>query len=519
MDPIQPARAKTERERALLQALLHIRSTLLAAEHRARELIASRSAADAESTRNFLHYHALRAHDIRPLQDALARSGLSSLGRCEAHVLATLDAVIDVLRRLTDGEATAIEPSVGAPSFDSGRERLEERAGRLLGPPPSRGVRIMVTLSNEDAEEPDRVRALIEQGMDLARINCAHDDANVWAALAGHVHTASAAVGKPCRIEMDLGGPKLRTGPARGDIILRPGDRLRLLRDPCEGEPARLDDHGELVFPSISCSLAEALDHVAVSQPIWFDDGKIGAVVRAVYADGVELEITHASRSGRALREDKGINLPETELRLPALTASDHTLLPFVARHADIVGLSFVQSPEDVCALDDELTHLGSSCGMVIKIETKRAFSALPGILIQALGGRPTGVMIARGDLAVEVGFERLAEVQEEMLWLCEAAHLPVIWATQVLDRLARKGTPTRAEITDAAMSERAECVMLNKGAHVIEAVRVLGDVLSRMTAHQYKKTPALRPLSLARESATPPSSAHSRPIHPRLRG
>lgn len=103
--------------------------------------------------------------------------------------------------------------------------------------------------------------------------------------------------------------------------------------------------------------------------------------------------------------------------------------------------------------------------------------------------------LIARGDLAVEIGYQRLAEMQEEILWLCEAAHVPVIWATQVLENLVKKGIPSRAEITDAAMAERAECVMLNKGAYITEAVTILDDVLTRMQAHQLKKTPQLRAL------------------------
>ncbi len=105
--------------------------------------------------------------------------------------------------------------------------------------------------------------------------------------------------------------------------------------------------------------------------------------------------------------------------------------------------------------------------------------------------------MIARGDLAVEIGYERLAEIQEEMLWVCEAAHVPVIWATQVLENFVSKGTPSRAEMTDAAMAERAECVMLNKGPYVAEAVTILDHVLARMQEHQVKKTPQLRALHM----------------------
>jgi pyruvate kinase len=115
---------------------------------------------------------------------------------------------------------------------------------------------------------------------------------------------------------------------------------------------------------------------------------------------------------------------------------------------------------------------------MILKIETRRAFEHLPGLLLATLGGdRPGGVMIAGGDLAVECGYERLAEVQEEILWLCQAAHVPVIWATQVLDQLAKTGRPSPAEITDAAMGERAECVMLNKGPRIIEANLYLAPV------------------------------------------
>jgi len=111
---------------------------------------------------------------------------------------------------------------------------------------------------------------------------------------------------------------------------------------------------------------------------------------------------------------------------------------------------------------------------------------------------RAVGVMIARGDLAIECGYQRLAEVQEEILWICEAAHMPVIWATQVLESLAKTGVPSRAEVTDAAMGERAECVMLNKGPYIVTAVRILDDILRRMQSHQEKKRSMLRKLHVA---------------------
>ena len=109
----------------------------------------------------------------------------------------------------------------------------------------------------------------------------------------------------------------------------------------------------------------------------------------------------------------------------------------------------------------------------------------------------------------MECGFERLAELQEEILWICEAAHVLVIWATQVLESLPKNGVPSRAEITDAAMSERAECVLLNKGPHICEAVHVLDDILRRMQAHVSKKRSMLRELKLARRFLQPSGGDH----------
>jgi pyruvate kinase len=182
-----------------------------------------------------------------------------------------------------------------------------------------------------------------------------------------------------------------------------------------------------------------------------------------------------------------------------ALTAKDHEDLRFIVQHADIVALSFANSAEDVLHLETQLQAAGGAQpAIVLKIETRHGFEQLPEMLLALMRVPSCGIMIARGDLAVECGYERLAEVQEEILWICEAAHIPVIWATQVLETLAQTGIPSRAEITDAAMGHRAECVMLNKGPHIVQAVRTLDNILRRMQAHQRKKRSMLRELGLA---------------------
>jgi len=283
-------------------------------------------------------------------------------------------------------------------------------------------------------------------------------------------------------------------------LLLREGDTLLLKRSLDVGRPASYDKQGQLLAPAqIGISLPQILDHAKVGEPVWFDDGKIGAVIRSISPDAVSVEITQARPEGERLGREKGINLPETQIDIPALTAEDLETLKFIVRHADLVGYSFVRTNSDIRQLLEHLMTLGGqNLGLILKIETRKAFDNLPRLILAAMQVRSFGVMIARGDLAVECGYERLAEVQEEILWVCEAAHVPVIWATQVLENLAKKGMPSRSEITDAAMGERAECVMLNKGPYAVDSVRVLAGILKRMQAHQEKKRSLLRQLRLA---------------------
>lgn len=288
------------------------------------------------------------------------------------------------------------------------------------------------------------------------------------------------------------GGKPTRVGALHSSeqkFTLRVGDELVLVPElapvPANARPAR-----------IGCTLPQLFTETAPGQRIMFDDGTITGVIAEVNANEVTVRITEADVAGAKLGAAKGINLPDTELDIPALTGADLTNLPFIVAHADALSLSFVRTPDDVRQVQQRLAELGGEHrGLILKIETVSGFQHLPEILFAALRSPRVGVMIARGDLAVEAGFVRLAELQEEILWLCEAAHVPVIWATEVLDILARTGRPSRAEVTDAAMSGRAECVLLNKGPWVDSAVRVLDDILGRMDDHQHKKQSLLRKL------------------------
>jgi pyruvate kinase len=511
----------------LIQELTRIRSDMFELEARFRDRARQLHDAHKASARNFLHYLALRRRDIRPLQEILASLGLSSLGRAESHVLFSLDAVLKILHHLVSRRWQMPEEYRPELGFAEGKALLESHTQALLGPPPAvRDVRIMVTMPSEAASDYLLVRELLAHGMECMRINCAHDDADAWTRMLDNLQRARQELGKDCPIFMDLTGPKIRTGPIEPSpqirlpngagvseltakaqsITLKRGDTLILTNGLLPGRPATYDDQGQLLSPArIGVTLPEVFSDILPGEAVWLDDGKIGGVIRSVDKDQIQVEIMQARPKGKKLKADKGINLPDSELRLPALTERDTEDLAFIAAHADIVGYSFVRNETDVYELQSRLTELnGERLGIVLKIETRKAFEQLPNLLLAAMRWPCAGVMVARGDLAVECGYERMAEVQEEILWFSEAAHMPVIWATQVLDKLAKKGLPSRAEITDAAMGERAECVMLNKGPYIVEAAKVLDDILRRMQGHQSKKSSTLRQLKVAGEFFLP---------------
>ena len=273
-------------------------------------------------------------------------------------------------------------------------------------------------------------------------------------------------------------------------IELVPGERFTVNADGIARDAASK----VLAFPEPGL-----LAQVKAGERVMLDDGRIMAVAESCGPRGLVCRVKSTVKSPARLRSGKGIAFPDSALSLPALGAQDEAALAFALENADGVGLSFVNCARDVALVGERIRKSGKTAfGMILKLETRAAMRELPEILFEALKHEPVGLMIARGDLAMELSFERLAEMQEELLWFGEACHLPVIWATQVLDSVAQTGVPTRAEVTDAAMAMRAECVMLNKGPHIAEAVRMLADIIRKMETHQFKKLALFRPLALA---------------------
>jgi pyruvate kinase len=359
------------------------------------------------SAENLARYLALRTHDLSQLQPRLSALGLSSLGRCEGHVMANLDAVIAALSHICGASAAAFPADY---LWAEGERRLDEQRRALFGRN-KETTAVMVTLPSEAATDAGLVENLVAAGADCARINCAHDDAKAWAAMAAHVRSAAVKLGRDCRILMDLPGPKCRVetlSPAKPKRV-REGDRFCLAVTPREAIPGGL--------AVLTVSFPDVVARLPVDSRVWIDDGKIRCRVVAVEGNDRILEVVGARPKGEKLRLEKGVNFPGLPLGLPALSADDLAALPTIAMHADIVGFSFVQRPQDILDLDRAIEAVRPGVPpmpLVLKIETIDSVRNLPQLIIQAAGTRPTAVMIARGDLAVELGHLRLAEIRKK---------------------------------------------------------------------------------------------------------
>ncbi|MBZ0242001.1 MAG: hypothetical protein K8F24_02185, partial [Bacteroidales bacterium] len=209
------------------------------------------------------------------------------------------------------------------------------------------------------------------------------------------------------------------------------------------------------------------------------------------------LRVRGAKDRGSKLAADKGINFPEIEIHTEGLTEKDQNDLEAVSELADIINLSFVNSWQDVEAILEQFERLNISPGLVLKIETAEGVKNLPEILLHAMRYPDIGLMIARGDLAVETGWKGFYHIQEEIIRLCEAAYIPAIWATQVLESLSKKNVPTRAEIVDAASAQKLEAVMLNKGNYVHSTIRLLNQMLRKSQYRQKYKEVIMEPMAM----------------------
>ena len=488
-----------------------IYETLLKHESTADRIAASVHPQYRSSAKNLYRYLLLRSMDIRSLQTKLSELGISSLGTGAGYVYENISNALKLVK-LLNGKSWEKDNTLETLGFTGSKNLLMDHANDLFASDHGeRDTEIMVTMPDEAATDKKLIKKLRSAGMGTARLNLSHGNEPLWEKILDKIKTVSTQSNHPIHIYMDLPGPKIRIS----DIYLKTatdktwntvpfvkigkGDHLLLIKHNSpyiSGKQKKILPSRETIL--VAVTLPQIIDDLKVGQSVFFDDGTIEAKVLGLNEETASLVVKKSHK--KKLRPGKGINLPDTHLNLPSLTPEDVQLLPFISANADLMGYSFVQNAEDVDILYKELEQLGDTdTGVVFKIENRTAFENLPSILFSAMKRPKIGVMIARGDLAVEIGFERISEVQNQILWLCEAAQIPVIWATQVLDSMAKKGMATRAEISDATISAQAECVMLNKGPFIVEATKTLKNVLERMEAHSQKSKNTLRALKVAK--------------------
>lgn len=333
-------------------------------------------------------------------------------------------------------------------------------------------TKIVATIGPASADKKV-LKRMIEQGMNVARLNFSHggykDHEDVVTALRSldaemHTHTAILA---------DLSGPKLRVGElATASVELIEGAELRLTAEEIKGDQHRVS----VTFPNL-------LDDAKPGETILFDDGKLR--VRVKSSDGQDL-ITEVTQGG-TLKPRKGVNLPETRTSMPCLTEKDLEDLDFALSHnVSWVALSFVRSPEDIIELREHIKAKGKSARIIAKIEKPEAVESIDAIIQEA-----DGIMVARGDLGVEIPMQNVPLVQKEIVRKCQKAGRPVIIATQMMESMIDNMTPSRAEVNDVAnaVMDGADAVMLSGetsvGKFPVEVINTMSKIITRVEDYE----------------------------------
>ncbi len=541
------------------------------------------------SARNLLAYLAYKQHVTTEFLTVIKERGLT---------ISTWEHMVHSLA-LCCVNAGLMKPPDRYPSLSS---PLEARSAALFGVRrDSRSPHIMLTLDTGIAN-PQTLERLLMNGMSIARINCAHDDAASWLQMIANIRQAEKQLRaqglyehRACKVMMDLAGPKIRiqtvvketsvikigntaiglitsvdTMDATSDrnidfyisvsrlhepMKLLAGDQLTFrdrrnkkrsmtvtrvtpqhvyvqANQPAYiGEGTRLTNNEKQLFMDIvrvrlngsqvrvsendrirvlrkpmqetsmtpdeivclTVNLPHSLSPVMAGHSVYFDDGKAQGKVIASTDAYFDVEIV-SPRSPVAISSGNGINFPDTDLSGSSGTLTDKDIrdLSFISRHADIVGLSFLHHPDDLRAIGRTIQHANPELAIVAKIETKHAVQNFSNLLFEGLAFKRFGVMIARGDLAIEAGFRHLSVIQEEILPMCRAAHLPVILATQILDTFAKKGMPTRPELSDLSFGSEFDCIMLNKGPYMVNVVNFIAEtfvMLAQMKSNEQSIT------------------------------
>ncbi len=334
-----------------------------------------------------------------------------------------------------------------------------------MGASGGRRTKIVATIGPR-SDSPETLLELVRAGMNVARLNFSHGSHAEHKRRYEAVRRAAEEVGKTVGIMMDLQGPKIRTGPlVNGEpVLLKEEDMVRLTTRACDGEPGL-----------ISTTYANLPYDVRPGDSIFIADGLLELAVESIEGTEVDCRVVH----GGMLGEHKGMNLPGVEVSAPSLTDKDKEDLAFgLSLGVDFVALSFVRTAEDVLDLKRRIDAAGAAPIVVAKIERPEALKNFDAILEAT-----DVVMLARGDLGVEVPLVELPQIQKELIGKCNDVGVPVITATQMLESMISHPRPTRAEVADVANAvyDGTDALMLSgetaSGEFPAQAVRVMCDI------------------------------------------
>ena len=372
--------------------------------------------------------------------------------------------------------------------------QIAEFPGAIMprAPRRSRHTRIVATIGPR-SRTPEMLRSLLDTGVDVARINCSHASHDIIRADVARIRRAAMETGRNVAILLDLQGPKIRTGKIPEPMLLEVGDCLTVVMDP--DYPAQAQRCGT-TWPSMASD-------VKAGELVLFADGALGGTVESVRVpDGQPAEVDIRITIGGRLGSHKGINLPETDIEAPALTEKDRADLAVgVSAGVDYVALSFVRHAQDCLELRGLLNELDAAdMPIIAKIEKPEAVAGIDGILEHV-----QGIMVARGDLGVEIPYEQVPAAQKTLIQAANRAGALVITATQMLDSMERNPRPTRAEITDVANAilDGTDAVMLSGetsvGQYPLEAVTAMSRIASEVEASPWFQRPDINHLPHAR--------------------
>jgi pyruvate kinase len=340
-------------------------------------------------------------------------------------------------------------------------------------PPGKVRTKIVATVGPSSCD-PVVLRKMIEAGVDVFRLNFSHGTQEAHSGTLVTIRRVAEESGRMIAVLQDLGGPKMRVGPIPGDAVdCPPDEEFRLVVERTSDDPREL-----------TCTYRTLPRDLKAGDTVLFADGAVAMVVTESDDEGARMKVTLPGR----LRSQQGINLPGAALSVKALTDKDLHDLDWTAQHAvEYVGLSFVRHASDIVWLREELARRGSRARIVAKIEKPQAVANLEAIVAKA-----DAVMVARGDLGVEMDVARVPAIQKRVIAACHKARIPVITATQMLNSMETSSRPTRAEASDVfnAVLDGTDAVMLSGetavGQYPVEAVATMSRIVTEAETLMY---------------------------------